>query len=189
MEKKSQNILLLIKACKEGNKAGQRKLYEMYYSYAMSICLRYTSNKAEAQEILNDGFYKVFTRINQFDTAKPFRKWLRAILINSAIDYHRKFHKPHSPAQLSNPEQPIGTTFNKGPDQLQYEDVLKCVNLLPPMYRLVFNLFAIDDMNHAEIAEKLDISVGTSKSNFSKARKKLQEILYENGHLKFYKHG
>ncbi len=188
MDSKSQNILLLVKACKNGNKGGQRKLYENFYSYGMSICLRYANNREEAQEILNDGFYKVFTKIEQFDEGKPFKQWLRAILVHSAIDYHRKYHKLEPFAELSNSDN-HSTALNEGWDNLLYDDVLKSVQKLPPQYRLVFNLFAIDDLSHQEIAERLDISIGTSKSNFSKARRKLQDILRTAGHLIRYSHG
>ncbi|HFA48409.1 MAG TPA: RNA polymerase sigma factor [Bacteroidetes bacterium] len=187
MEVKSQNILFLVKAVQNGNKAGQRKLYELYYSYGMSICLRYAANKEEAQEILNDSFYKVFTKIDQYNQARPFKQWFRAILIHSAIDYHRKYHKlePFSELDDTDAQEPVG---NDGWDNLLYDDVMECVQQLPPQYRLVFNLFAVDELNHREISQRLDISIGTSKSNYSKARRKLQEILKKNGHLKFYNH-
>ena len=187
MEVKSQNILLLIKAVKDGNRAGQRKLYELFYSYGMSVCLRYAAKKEEAQEILNDGFYKVFTKIDQYNTARPFKQWFRVILIHAAIDYHRKYHKLDLFTELDDADfqDPIR---NEGWDKLLYDDVMDCVQQLPPQYRLVFNLFAVDELNHREIAERLDISIGTSKSNYSKARRKLQEILKENGYLKFYNH-
>ncbi len=188
MESKTQNIYLLIKACKDGNKAGQRKLYELHYSYGIGICRRYAANTQEAQEMLNDGFYKVFTKIDLYDPNQPFKKWLRAVLVNSAIDYHRKYHK-HEPFAELGPNTPEEFVGNEALENLYYEDVLDCVQHLPPRYRLVFNLFAIEDLSHQEIAEKLDISEGTSKSNFFKAKRKLQEIMQQNGYLKLQSHG
>ena len=188
MEVGTQNFLSLIDACKNGSRTGQRKLYELYYSYGMSICLRYAAKKDEAQEILNDGFYKVFTKIDQYDSNQPFKQWFRTILINTAIDYHRKFHKFEPFAEL-NPSDTSNRVANEGLENLLYEELMESVQQLPPQYRLVFNLFAVDELTHQEIAQQLNISVGTSKSNYSKARRKLQGILMLNGHLKPYLHG
>ncbi len=188
MENKTRNFSLLIRACINGNKAGQRKLYELFYSYGMSICLRYAANKSEAQEILNDGFYKVFTKIDQYDDYKPFKQWFRVILIHASIDYHRKYHKLKPFVELS-PNDSDNTVGNEGLDSLLYDDVMEHIQQLPPQYRLVFNLYAIDELSHREIAERLDISIGTSKSNYSKARRKLQEMLMANGNVKLYNHG
>ncbi len=188
MEKRTQNFSLLIKACLNGNKAGQRKLYQLFYSYGMSICLRYAANKSEAQEILNDGFFKVFTKIGQYDQQKPFKHWFRVILIHASIDYHRKYHKLEPFVELGPTDSP-DPVLNQGWDHLLFDDVMDCIQQLSPQYRLVFNLFAIDELTHKEIAERLDISIGTSKSNFSKARKKLQKILRENYHLKLNTNG
>lgn len=188
MEEQAQNISLLIKACQEERPQAQRKLYELFYSYGMSICLRYAPNRGEAQEILNDGFFKVFSKINQFDERRPFKQWFRVILINAAIDHHRKYHKLEPFAELGE-GMDKNSVSNTGLEKLQYDDVMECVQQLSPQYRLVFNLFAVDGLTHVEIAQMLDINVGTSKSNFSKARKKLMESLKTKGYLKSYKHG
>ena len=167
------NIEFILTSCRAGNRAGQKKLYELYYSYGMSVCLRYTNSMEEAQEVLNDGFYKVFKKIDQYDSSYPFKKWFRVILIHAAIDHHRKYKKLKQ--QLDTPD--IELAYNEGLDNLAYEDVLQHVQKLPPAYRMVFNLYAIEGYMHHEIAEKLNISVGTSKSNYSKARKKLQTFI------------
>ncbi|MEZ4956476.1 MAG: RNA polymerase sigma factor [Saprospiraceae bacterium] len=188
MEVKAQNISLLVTACKNRNVDGQRKLYELFYSYGMSVCLRYTGNRDEAQEVLNDGFYRVFTKIDLYDQEQPFKSWFRVILIHAAIDYHRKYHKLDAFAELDSFDN-LHPVQNDGLDNLLYEDVMECVQNLSPQYRLVFNLYAVDGLTHSEIAQRLDISVGTSKSNYSKARGKLQELLQNNNYLKFYKYG
>ncbi|MEL6924758.1 MAG: RNA polymerase sigma factor, partial [Bacteroidota bacterium] len=176
-----------IKACREGNRAGQRKLYELYFSYAMSIALRYTSNRTEAEEVLNDGFYKVFAKIDQYDPNYEFKKWLRSILVNSSIDYFRKYkkYKTEIPGELPS----VGSEKNVAWENLLYEDILKHIKLLPPSYRVVFNLYAIDGYKHHEIAEQLNISIGTSKSNYSRARHLLQNYLSKSYDLKRYRNG
>lgn len=139
----------------------------------MSVCLRYAGNKAEAQEILNDGFMKVFTNLKTFDRNKPFRWWLRRILINTAIDYFRR-----SPKQVYSLDAEGAAEVAESQDILAVisaEEILAIVQTLSPAYRMVFNLYAIEGYTHAEIAEKLGIHEGTSKSNYAKARAQLQK--------------
>ncbi|MCB0639970.1 MAG: sigma-70 family RNA polymerase sigma factor [Lewinella sp.] len=187
LAKTDGNIRLIIHNCRAGNRAGQRKLYELYFSYGMSIALRYASNRPEAEEILNEGFLKVFTHLDQYDEAYDFRQWFRRILINTAIDYHRKYKKLNSsPAEQVEPDD---FDQNAGWDKLLYDDLLRLIQQLPPRYRLVFNLFALEGLKHHEIAERLNISVGTSKSNYAKARALLQTFVRESGQVKMRNYG
>lgn len=153
----------------------------------MSVCLRYSSCKEEAEEILNEGFIKVFKKIDLYDENYEFKKWFRRILINTSVDYFRKYKKMtiHHADEFFFPEG----DRNIGWDNLLYEDVVKQVQLLPPAYRLVVNLYAIDGYKHHEIAEQLNISVGTSKSNYSKARRLLQTYLKKNNSIKKSNYG
>jgi RNA polymerase sigma factor (sigma-70 family) len=165
----------LIDGCLKKRLDDQQKLYRHFYSYTMSICLRYAGNKFEAADILNDGFMKVFTHLSKFDGQKPFHLWLRRIMMNTAIDYYRanlKYRKTYDLEEADGlgEEDTIQSKLN-------YEDLLKLVQELPPSYRTVFNLFAIDGYSHEEIASMLGISVGASKSNLFKARQKLQLAL------------
>jgi RNA polymerase sigma-70 factor (ECF subfamily) len=167
---------LLLQGCRRGNRNSQRKLYEHFYGYAMSICLRYSKNREEAAEILNDAFYKALTRLDQFDPAQPFKAWLRRILINSAIDYYRKNYKLPAHLELSaaadvaDAEMPL-------PQIAPGEDLLPVLQQLSPAYRMVFNLFVMEGYKHAEIAEMLSISVGTSQSNLVRAVQKLRALM------------
>lgn len=141
----------------------------------MAICLRYAHDRDEANEILNQGFYKVLTNLIRYDHNKPFLPWLARIMTNTAIDHYR--------SQLRHPVTDDITEldiYGENPivdAKLNYEDLIKLVQGLPPGYRAVFNLFAIDGFTHDEIAVKLGISTGTSKSNLFKARQKLTAIL------------
>ena len=178
-DKDNLKLELLLQGCREGRRGSQRKLYELFYGYGMNICLRYGKNETEAQEMLNDGFLRVFTRLHQYDSDYPFKSWLRKVLINSAIDYHRK-HKRH---HLSIATEDIGRLVEERQEltDLQAgEDLMVYVQQLPPAYRMVFNLYVMEGYKHHEIAEQLNISVGSSKSNLSRAKEKLRRLLIKN---------
>ncbi len=144
----------------------------------MSVCVRYSKTKEEAVEILNDGFMKIFLRLGKYDPERSFKGWVRRIMINTAVDAYRQNLKHYYAEDISlqEPEVPIGNAV----DQLNYEDLMRLVQQLTPGYRAVFNLYAIDGYTHEEIAELLNISVGTSKSNLFKARAYLQARIKKN---------
>jgi len=141
----------------------------------MAICRRYTLNDFDAADVMNNGFLKVFTHIDKYDSEKPFKAWIARIITNTAIDHYRTNLKFADHDDLSTYEN-VGTGAQIY-DQLAYQDLLMLVQSLSPAYRTVFNLYAIDGYSHEEIAELLKISIGTSKSNLFKARQKLQEKL------------
>jgi len=147
----------------------------MFYSYAMSICLRYADTREEALEVMNDGFMKVFKHLDKFDLSKPFKPWFRRILINCAIDHFNKEskHSHHKDIETAL----LISTDDQTMNEINYEEMLLMVRDLSPAYRTVFNLHAIEGYKHEEIAKMLGISVGTSKSNYFKARQKLQDRL------------
>ncbi len=157
-------------------------LYKEFYSYGMAICRRYSLNDDDAADVLNDGFMKVFTHIEKYDPAKPFKSWMGRIITNTAIDHYRMNLK-FSDHDDVNDHENIGHHAAVY-DQLAYKDLLALVQGLSPAYRTVFNLYAIDGYSHDEIADLLKISVGTSKSNLFKARQKLQEKLSASGEKK-----
>ncbi len=170
----NNNLAELIDACSQGDRHSQKMLYQHFYSYAMSICLRYAADKEEAQEILNDGFLKVFTKLHAYDRAKPFQMWLRRIMINTCIDYYRKRKRALQHVEVDKAYQ-VKEEANVL-DEISAQEILNLVQELPPSYRLVFNLYVIEGYKHEEIAEQLGIHVGTSKSNLAKARKHLKRM-------------
>lgn len=183
MQEDKQKIGALIKACKRGKRASQKELYKLYYSYGMSICLRYSKNRQEAQEILNDGFVKVFSNLEKYDLKLSFKAWLRRILINVAIDYYRKHHKHQHTLEIVHNQH-----FDESPDalhNLSVEEIMKMVHRLSPAYRMVFNLYVVEGYKHQEIAEQLNITVGASKSNLAKARMKLRAMLEPAYNIKY----
>ncbi|MFK7948147.1 MAG: RNA polymerase sigma factor [Saprospiraceae bacterium] len=183
MQEDKLKIESLIKACKRGKRASQKELYKLYYSYGMSICLRYSKNRQEAQEILNDGFVKVFKNLDKYDIKLSFKAWLRRILINVAIDYYRKHHKYQHTLEIVHNQH-----FDESPDalhNLSVEEIMKMVHRLSPAYRMVFNLYVVEGYKHQEIAEQLNITVGASKSNLAKARMKLRAMLEPAYNIKY----
>lgn len=151
----------------------------------MGVCLRYSRTREEAVEIVNDGFIKIFTKLDKYSKGLSFKGWLRRVMINSSIDYFRKNEKHYHSLDISHGH--YETTHDNVLDKLAEEDIIAAIQRLPPSYRMVFNLFVIEGFKHEEIANQLNISVGTSKSNLAIARNKLQKILMSEGRNKLSK--
>lgn len=170
----------LIKSCIEGNRKSQQTLYKTFYGKMMAICIRYVVNPDDAKEVLNSSFLKVFKNLENYKGKGSFEGWVRKTVVNTAIDHIRKQKdfvvslnaNEHLGVQDENRDEENTYSFN-----LSQEEILKNVQQLPPAYRTAFNLFVVEDFSHQEISEKLGISVGTSKSNLAKAKKKLKEQL------------
>lgn len=176
MGKKGYNAFeKLLAACIKHDRLAQRELYVQYYNYAMSICIRYAKSREEAAEIMNDGFMKIFKYLSSYDPKQAFNPWLRRIMINCSIDHLRKSNLEQELRSTQELESTLAE--DEQYKQLQYEELLTIIQKLSPAYRTVFNLYAIEGYKHEEIAEQLNISVGTSKSNYHKAKAKLQEYL------------
>jgi len=172
----------ILTACQHNDRSAQEKLYRNYYGYAMSICLPYTKDKTEAEEVANDGFIKVFNHLSSYDSVQSFKGWLRRIMVNSAIDYYRRNKKHYNHDDIENAYD--ADSFDTSViDQLSANEIMEQVQKLPPAYQLVFNLYAVEGYKHQEIAKQLNISEGTSKSNLYKAKAKLKEQL-ELAHIK-----
>lgn len=165
----------LLRGCISQDRKSQKLLYKAFYGFAMAICLRYAGNRDEAAEVMNQGFMKVFTKIETFDPSRPFKAWLGRIMMNVSIDHYRANLKMVYAEDLENADQINDGTITDA--NLNYQDLLAMVQKLPQAYRTVFNLFAIDGYSHEEIADLLHINVGTSKSNLFKARQKLKQMI------------
>jgi len=165
----------LLAGCLRNQRRSQELLYRQFYGYAMSVCMRYTNSRDEALDVLNDGFLKVFTRLEQYDTAQPFKGWLRRIMINTALDQYRASvrHQHEDLSAASHASTEIADAYS----QLAHEELIDLIQQLSPAYRLVFNLYVIDGYNHEEIATRLLISVGSSKSSLARGRKNLRGML------------
>ncbi len=154
----------------------------------MAICDRYANRQDDALEIMNDGFLKVFREIHHYqpaysDVVSSFKGWLRKIMVYTAIDHFRKNQKHKLVSQLDAVEYQMTTDSADALDKISYDEIIRAIQELSPGYRTVLNLFIIEGLSHEEIAEKLEISTGTSKSNLSKARKQLQKILFKQNQI------
>ncbi|MEI6059490.1 MAG: RNA polymerase sigma factor [Bacteroidota bacterium] len=165
----------VVAACKSDDSAAQRALIKLYYGYVKSISLRYSSDDQLADEIVNDSFLKVFNNLDKYDDKQAFKGWLRTIVVNTAIDYYRKSNQAPAYQNLDNVHLPdLNEDVISG---ISAEEILDLVRKLSPAYRTVFSLYVIDGYTHKEIAEKLGIGEGTSKSNLQDARRKLQSMI------------
>jgi RNA polymerase sigma factor (sigma-70 family) len=169
----------LITLCIAGNSLAQKTLYTKFSKKLYGICLRYATSEEEAQDILQDGFVKIFTKLNTFKFEGSFEGWLKRIIVHTAIEAYRK------KVDIANMEDVEYNSLFSSPDEktLEVEELLKLIQELPKGYQLVFNLYAIEGYTHAEIAERLNISEGTSKSQLSRARMSLQTKLKELNQL------
>lgn len=182
-----KELYKLLAGCRKGNRKSQEKLYEHYFGYGMSISLRYAKTRGEAVEVLNDSFIKIFKKLDKYSKGLSFKGWLRRIIINTAIDHFRKNEKHYHSVDISYAKtQEVSQTVIQ---KIAADEILEAVRELPPSYRLVFNLHVIEGFKHEEIAHKLDISVGTSKSNLAVARSKLKRVLINNDIERRESHG
>jgi RNA polymerase sigma factor (sigma-70 family) len=165
----------LLKGCLKNDRKSQKMFYEHFFAYGMSICLRYTNSRSEATEVLNEAFMKIFTKLEMYDVQKSLKGWIRRIMINTSIDYYRQNHRYSESEDIDNAVHVSATESTLS--NISYNEIINEIQELTPAYRNVFNLYVIDGYKHEEIAEQLGISVGTSKSNLSRARAILQQRL------------
>lgn len=167
------NLEQIIKDCTAGMRIAQNRLYELLCPRMMPVCMRYANDRNEAEEILQEGFIRVFTHIAQFKNQGSFEGWVRKIMVNAALQRYRDKVRlyPVVALQEDSHEKSVNEeTYSK----IGYKDLMELVQNLPPAYRLVFNLYVFEGMKHREIASNLGISEGTSKSNLYDARLILQ---------------
>jgi len=174
-DERTLSDLELIRRCSEGEPRSQELLYRRYFSFAMSVCVRYTKDQSEAMEIVNDSYIKVLNNLGEFESSGSFRSWYGRILVNSAIDNYRRNAKHLSFLQINDYE----TTEEQEPEisaELSANEILSLFNRLPDNYRVTFNLYEIEGYSHEEIGQMLDISTSTSRSNLSRAKKMLRDL-------------
>jgi RNA polymerase sigma-70 factor (ECF subfamily) len=179
-------LLTIIQGCVQNNSRDQKWLYEKYFGYCLKIVFRYIYRYDKAIDIVNDGFVKIFRSFSRFQyksnehAEMMLMGWMRTIMINTAIDDLRKNNFLPEIGDISESIW-MHEDKSQGADQaLLYKELIKQIKKLPPSYRTVFNMYVIDGLTHQEIANSLGISIGTSKSNLSKARVILQKIIKNN---------
>ncbi len=170
----------IIEGCLKHKHKAQKQLFNQYYGLMMGICLRYSSTTTDAEEILLKGFYTIFARISQYEKRGSFAGWMQRIMVNTAIDFYRKrrSEKKHEILSIDDLDE-SQISGQPAPDHFTTENILETLKKLPDGYRIVFNLYAIEGYSHKEIAEKLGVSVNTTKTQLLKARRALQKLLLE----------
>jgi RNA polymerase sigma-70 factor (ECF subfamily) len=170
----------LIKGCKENDPKSQRQLYDQYSRQMYPICLRYCKDEASAADALQVGFIKIFKNISLFRGEGSFDGWIRKIIVRASLDQIRKDKVAFSQdLELVN-ESNYSYTMSMDFDDFNYKQLLSLLASLPQGYQLVFSMFVIDELSHAEIAEALNISESTSRSQLFKARKMMQSLIIED---------
>ncbi len=172
---RNQNITEsdLIKGCIEGNRQLQKELYQRLSPKMYAVCLRYASHAEEAQDILQEGFIKVFRKLDSFRGDGSFEGWVRRIFVNTAIEHFRR--RRYLQPVTEKEENTLEGNSVSALDGLAEKDILALIQQLSPGYRTVFNMYVVEGYSHKEIGEILDISEGTSKSQLSRAKVILQE--------------
>ena len=173
----------IIEGCRRNNRMHQEYLYKKYYSLFLKLCARYARDMHDAEQLMQDGFLKIFNHINDYSGKGSFEGWMRRIVVNTCLDYLKSKYLKNA-MQLHFPNE-IGesTAFsveNNALDKIAMKDLLGIIQTLPPMSRTVFNLFVFEGYTHKEIGVLLEISEGTSQWHVNNARKNLQQQIKAN---------
>jgi RNA polymerase sigma-70 factor (ECF subfamily) len=176
-----EELEILITDCKAGKREAQSRLYQLYAPMLFGVCLRYSRDRTEAEDSLHEGFVLIFNKIDQFAFKGSFEGWMKKIMVNLSLEKCRTRFKMQTVEDIS-------IYDSKSADADVYADMnaaklLELIQNLPPQYRLVFNMYAIDGYSHKEISQELGIAEGTSKSNLARARKILQDKVVEMGYI------
>jgi len=171
----------LIEACKKQDRAAQRQLFEKYSSRMMAICIRYSDTRQDAEDLLQDGFIKIFSKIGSFKGNSTLSTWMSRVLINMAINRLNRDKRRFKETSLEDEYMNYDDSDVDLPEDVDGQAVLNTMKELPEKYEVVLNLYAIDGMNHREIAKLLGISEGGSKSRLSRARSLLRDLLKDKG--------
>lgn len=183
MEKK-ENLDILIQGCKDGKRRSQHEMFKLFYGKMLSVCMRYTKDRDTAEDVLQNGFIKVFDKLDAFDGSGSFEGWMRRIMANTAIDAIRKSKKAPLLSDDDSRFKEDSIDHLVESEEVSFTNIkaelaMEAISKLSPAYKAVFNLYVFEGYKHKEIAEILDISEGTSKSNYAKAKINLQKILKE----------
>lgn len=166
----------LIKGCRKGDRLAQKELYEKFSRKMMGVCLRYANDRETARDLLQDGFVKVFTNIDSYSGMGSFEGWMRRIFVNCALESLRKSDVLREASDLDNSwdlVEPDASVI----EHLSAQELMSLIQELPPGFKAVFNLFAIEGYSHKEIGDMLQITESTSRSQYTRARQLLQKTI------------
>lgn len=167
----------LIEGCRQKNRKAQKLLYDLHAPVMFGVCMRYVKNREDSEDIMIEGFFKVMTNIHQYNGSGSFQGWIRRIMVNESLMFLRKQHNFRLTVEVNNIE--IKSQVNVE-DELSAQDIINLLEKLPTGYRTVFNLYVLEGYKHREIAELLEISINTSKSQLILAKKRMQSLIKQN---------
>jgi len=167
----------LIEGCVRGESAARKKLYELYAPTMMSVCLRYVGCRETARDLMHDGFVKLYTKIHTYSGAGSFNGWIRRVFVTTALDYLRRNEALRHRADIESLDYLEASQDTSAFERLSIQDLYDCIAKLPEIYKIVFNMHAIEGYSHVEIAKELEISDATSRSRYAKAREMLQKMV------------
>lgn len=169
----------LVNKCLEKDTLAQKQLFDFYSKRMMGVCLRYAKDSEEAQDILQMGFIKVFEKLEMYKHQGSLEGWIRRVIVNTALDNIRKNKKLLNNIEIEKVDYQLQNNNENVLEALSAQDLLKVIQDMPAGFRTVFNMYVIEGFSHKEIAEELNVSISTSKSQFSRARVFLQKRLKE----------
>ncbi|MEM7787831.1 MAG: sigma-70 family RNA polymerase sigma factor [Bacteroidota bacterium] len=169
----------IIRGCQRGRPASQEALYRRYWSFAMSVCLRYTPTRDDALELAHDGFLRAFRAIDTVDPERPFGPWFRKVLVRCAIDRHRSVRRYHA-TLAPEAEPPEVAVAPDHVEALEVGEILALLGALPAVQRDVFNLYEVDGYAHDEIAGLLGIAASTSRAHLARAKRRLRDLYHQH---------
>jgi RNA polymerase sigma factor (sigma-70 family) len=185
----TKHLQALIDGCLKGDRRSQQAIHKMFYGKMKAVCMRYTRDSDQAMDVLQEGFLKVFNNLDKYTGVGTFEGWMRRIMVNLSIDRYRRLKNDLVLLREQNDienwsSEADDETEDSGENEEIYditpEQIIDAMQQLTPAYRTVFNLYVYEDYTHQDIAEALGISVGTSKSNYAKAKKNMRKLLTKN---------
>ncbi|MFN7312996.1 MAG: RNA polymerase sigma factor [Bacteroidota bacterium] len=165
----------MIDGCISGKRSSQKMLYERYASKMLGVCMRYAKDRAEAEDMMQEGFIKVFHNISRFKNEGSFEGWVRRIMVFTAINFFK--HRSRKFQEDLDQEDYDAVYHDDIIDKISAKEIIALVQQLPEGYRMIFNLYAVEGYTHKEISDMLGIAVGTSKSQYARARMVMQQLL------------
>jgi len=174
----------IIKGCKRGERKAQRQLYELYASAMYSVCMQYIAEKESARDALQDGFIKVFSKIDTYNGSGSLGGWIRKVFVNTCIEYLRKKDALKMSLSIDDVQYALEDNSTDALQQISADELFGYISELPDGYRTVFNLYVLEGMNHYEISQMFHITESTSRSQYNRARKALQEKILQSAKIK-----
>lgn len=172
----------IVKGCLKGSRKHQDMLYEMFHYQVMGICLRYSKSNQDAEDIFQEAFIKIFNQLNSLRDVEALSKWISQVTVRVAINHYRKYAaKEKANIRLEEEFEVLNDDYQSLLDQIENESLIKILNDMPGGYRVVFNLYVVEGYKHREIADQLDISINTSKSQLRDAKAYLKSELIKLG--------